>query len=274
MPRISQSQSSAGHLGKSVLAGFFGAMAPNVLQGTAQAATSSGGVLLVAEVTFWLGAVVAASLGALLVFFYDERSPKRAITLGAAAPALLLGLATGLPTQGGAGRVANDNHPIAQVGHVRSQVASVQGGEGSRIFATSAVITLAHSTVVVVRGTGMSHASHLTLVAVNSRHSTVGRYAFRESGDRIHVPEGTIGLFVIADGAKSNSISIEGVEADSVTLKVTVTVPAVRGFARAFGVHNAGSIRVRLELAGKSKVTRPTGTPGASQSRGGGARKA
>ncbi len=230
-------------LGKPVLAGFCGAIAPNLLQATSQALSGSGDPLMT-QATFWVGAIVAASFGALLVYFYDERSPQKAIALGAAAPALILGFAGGLP-QRADDSGPQDNGPAAQVSDTSASavpVVLIPAAGRPTIGATQ-------PSVVMVRGTGFEHARQLDLVAVQVRGGAQQPNRITGVGIPVPLPSGTTEIFIRADGAESNRVSLAGVSADTVVVTVTVQAPGVRGFARAFGIRNAGSLRVSLELA-------------------------
>lgn len=240
MDRHSQERSAdrSARWGKVIMAGFFGALAPNLMQAATQALHAGSDPLLIAQLPFWTGATIVAGLGALLVYFYDERSAKRAVALGAAAPAFILGLTQGLQTAplSDPSATGPDAGVVDSAKHVP---VTWKPARGWAVLATG-------PRFAIVRTTGLERARRVDLVTVSGERVTL--HPVRRASVTVRLPVGTGMLYVTADGITSERISLSGVRGDTVMVAVSVRPSGLRSFGRAFGIRNAGGLRVTVEL--------------------------
>jgi hypothetical protein len=233
-----------------VLAGFFGGVAPNLIGGAQQLvrrAPDPSGVYMLADPWFLLGTVVIGLIGGALLYFVGEPDLRKAIALGAAAPALILGWAQGFPSNQPAS-------PSAELPVSASQflVATASRSPGTPI---DAVVAQSGGPIVVhLQGVKDVGFSGLDLVAVLRGAAGPGRSARREvryglpARDTLLQIDGSANrVYVQLGNETSNTVELTPGTSQPVLLKVTLRATAAPGgFARAFGIRSAPARRLQL----------------------------
>jgi hypothetical protein len=226
-----------------VIAGAFGAIAPNLV-GMAQQALhghpDAGASYLYSEAGFWVGTLVFAVLGFGIVLFYEEKSPRRAVALGAAAPALVLGWAQG--TSGGSTQQAHgDAAPLFP-----AVVTVAYAAEPA--LASASPLQRNDTTWVLVSGLSAGDTSSDLVAMLGSTGTQPARMVFRLDANRppIALPPGTQSVYVVVGGAESNRLTVAG--GDTLKLQLSFTDGSFwRGFRRAFGLREATGRRPQLQ---------------------------
>jgi hypothetical protein len=225
-----------------VFAGAFGAIAPNLV-GMAQQALrghpDAGASYLYGEAGFWVGTLVFAVLGFGIVLFYEEKSPRRAVALGAAAPALVLGWAQG--TSGSSAQQARGDAAPPFPAVVTVAYAAEPTG------ASATALQRDDTTWVVVSGLSAEDTGSELVAILGPTGPQPARMVFRldASSPPIALPPGTQSVSVVVGGAESNRLTVAG--GDTLKLQVTYTDGSFwKGFRRAFGLRDAAGRRPLL----------------------------
>jgi hypothetical protein len=223
-----------------ILAGAFGGIAPNVIGGAQQllrrTPDASGHYLLV-DPWFLFGTLVVGVISGTFLFFAHERNALKAMALGAAAPAVILGWAQGIPSN-------PSPSGNALVPTVAESTAVKQSTEWTRPLILPA--RDGGPVLVDLRGLQESGLAGLDFVAVlrGDPASTAPvraelRYRLPARDTTVQVPAQAIRAYVQLGNETSNFIELP---ADSPLLRLRVALqrpPASAGFARAFGVRSA-----------------------------------
>lgn len=227
--------------GSILLAGFVGGILPYLL-GMAKEAVSgapAAEVYLYQNSGYWVGTLIFGAIGALVAFFLGETELRKAVAMGAAAPGFVLGLG-----QGGTGRstsaidatgprfgVAEWLVPTAQAQQPAALGGVRQGGD---------------TLWVRVLGVDSLAGVQTDLVALGRRSPSVhGAVTYRLTPTSAMVPvqrSAATGLFLVVEGARTDTISISSVQGDTLTLRLGVRDRSfLSGLARAFGVRSVAA---------------------------------
>ncbi len=226
-------------------AGAFGGLGPNLIgmanQALRQTPDPQVGYLF-SDLGFWVGALTLALVGGCVAFFYKETSAKKAIALGAAAPALMLGLAQGNPS-------GQTSPAHAAAGATVPVAAWVVGTAYAKETTTWQAPTEEFS--IHVSGLQAASGSETDLVAVLA--SQPGRpptesyprelvFQLSPTDSVISVPRNVREVYVRVGGVTSNRLPIPDFTGDALTVVLEIPDKSfLTGFARALGFRNVGA---------------------------------
>ncbi len=231
------------------LAGAFGGLAPNLIGMASQALRAAPDPevgYLFANFGFWVGALTLAFVGGSVAHFYRETSVKKAVALGAAAPALLLGLAQGSPSVQLSQAPAVAGTAVSWImGTVYAQEPMPTEPDAGRFW-------------IAVSGLKIVKEAEVDLVAVlsaeplrPSARSLPSELVLRLSptDSVVPVPRNAREVYVRLAGVTSNRLAIPRFEGD--TLGVLLEVPDrsfITGLARSLGFRNVKSRRPEIQI--------------------------
>ncbi|HKE91799.1 MAG TPA: hypothetical protein VKB45_15805 [Gemmatimonadales bacterium] len=234
-----------------LLAAAFGAIAPNLV-GMAQQAVrghpdASAGYLY-ANAGFWVGTMIFAVMGIGIAWSYSEKSKRRAVALGAAAPALILGWAQGSGDQA-------SSHTAAGAMRVKSPIVSVTYAAESPLIPVLSRQQRDHVWVLVTGLVSGDTASDLVVV-LGSTSTQPDRVVFR-----LHVPSEPIAIpgsakqvYLTVHGESSNLLPVPNADTLKLELKAR-TKSFWGGFRRAFGIRDRSTPQLEIQ-----QVRMPTST--------------
>ena len=257
-----------------ILAGMFGGMAPN-LAGMAQNVVGNGQAdsgYLVADLGMWIGTVILGLIGGGLVFFYKETHTNKAVALGAAAPALLLGMANGSP----AGQERKDHQAdpaavVAEIGYVDTgrpnvvRVWNASAPAGVRLDA----FQRSNSRYVHLSGLETVESSDIDLIAVihgdgDRQHEELARHVDPDGGT-VAIPSSAVEIYLRVDDMQSNRLRLSDIVSDTVTVELTVVRRGIRsGIARALG-RRVSKRKIEIRFASSDGRGHPEAEEGSSR---------
>ncbi len=223
--------------GNILLAGYVGGILPYLL-GMAKEAVSGApiaGTYLYLNGGYWVGTLIFGAIGGLVAFYFGETEIKKALAMGAAAPGLVLGLGQG----GQAKSVATLEPPRPALAVVEWLVGTARADQPTMAVARPSGDTL----WVRVLGVDSLSGTHVDLVAL-VRHAAgaPSTVTYRLTPTSSTVPmqrSATTGVFLVVDGASTDTISMGSVGGDTLTLRLAVKDRSFfSGLARTFGVRS------------------------------------
>lgn len=252
---------TTGHKAEILLTGACGAMAP-IWVGMARQALQAGfgklsitDGLMITHVETWLACALLGLIGAIVVRAYKETRTDRALVLGAAAPALILGFANGSP-ETGPGRPEDLTLGLLSW-VVRPAYAQEARQLGTQRVADTVRARRSDSVYVILRGA--TESRYTTVSAVAGVRTPRG--AGPEMSQPITLRDTVVGLpawatefHVSVGGSATEIISVEALRAlgDSVVVSLEVKEPGNfwSRFGRALGFRTQSRPEVSLSVRG------------------------
>lgn len=271
------SPSTPGHIKGSLqimLAGMFGGMAPN-LAGMAQNVVGNAQAefgYLVADIGMWIGTIILGLIGGGLVFFYKETHTNKAVALGAAAPALVLGMANGSPErQEQKAHQADPAAVVEQIGYVDPGWPNVVSVWNASAPAGARLDTFQRSNSRYVHLSGLEavESSDIDLIAVvpgdgDRQHEELARHVDPDGGT-VAIPSSAVEIYLRVDEMQSNRLQLSDIVNDTVTVELTVVRRGIRsGIARALG-RRVSKRKIEIRFASPDGRGHPEAEEGSSR---------